>query len=132
MLEPGVVALASGPNYAIVSTIMRGSGLIQTQPLWIGTDATHEHLLVNTETGRQRFRNVSADPRLTVLIVENGGWYHWAEVRGRVVETITGDEARFHIDELSRKYTGGPYANPIATERVILKVRPERQLVFGG
>jgi hypothetical protein len=43
------------------------------------------------------------------------------------VETVTGDEARKHIDELSHKYTGQDYAAPIGPQgRVILKVEPDK------
>jgi hypothetical protein len=66
-------------------------------------------VLVNTEPQRQRARNVSRDPRITVLIRAEGSQYDWAEVRGHVIKTITGDEARRHIDELSN--TGQDYAN---------------------
>jgi hypothetical protein len=54
--------------------------------------------------------------------------YRYVEIRGEVVETVRGDEARAHIDALSRKYTGHDYANPIGSERVILKVRPLRRV----
>jgi hypothetical protein len=41
---------------------------------------------------------------------------------------VTGDEARRHIDKLSEKYRGEPYNEKmIQTERVILKIAPERQ-----
>jgi hypothetical protein len=53
--------------------------------------------------------------------------YHYAEVRGRVTDTIRGDQARQHIDELSNKYTGRPYFNEIQSERVILRISPYRQ-----
>jgi hypothetical protein len=43
-----------------------------------------------------------------------------------VVGTVTGTEAREHIDRLSEKYTGAPYANPIHSDRVILQIEPER------
>jgi hypothetical protein len=40
---------------------------------------------------------------------------------------VEGDEAREHIDELSRKYVGTDYRNPIGPKgRVILKVAPEK------
>jgi len=42
---------------------------------------------------------------------------------------VTGPEARQHIDELSNKYTGHDYQNPIQSERVILKIAPRKQLV---
>ncbi len=54
--------------------------------------------------------------------------YHYAEVRGRVVEKVTGPEARAHIDKLSQKYNAQPYPpEAIKTERVILHIIPERQ-----
>jgi PPOX class probable F420-dependent enzyme len=124
MLEPRVRELAQGRNFAVVSTMMP-NGLIQSLPLWI--DADDEHLLLNTEVHRQRYKNLRKDPHVTVLIVEEGNWYSWVEVRGHLDGEVTGDEARAHIDKLARKYTGGDYANPIQSERVILKVAPDRQ-----
>ncbi len=43
-----------------------------------------------------------------------------------MVSTVGGDEARANIDDLAQKYTGGPYANPIATERVMLKIAVDK------
>ncbi|HSL59604.1 MAG TPA: PPOX class F420-dependent oxidoreductase, partial [Acidimicrobiales bacterium] len=54
--------------------------------------------------------------------------YEFVEVRGRVVETVRGPEARADIDRLSRKYTGHDYTPEIQSERVILKIRPDRQV----
>lgn len=130
MLEPGIRELAKGPNFCIVTSLMPG-GDVQAQPLWIDCDDAGEHLLVNTEIGRQRYANYSRDTRCTVTIVDHASWYRWAEVRGQVVEMVAGDEARAHIDALAVKYTGEAYANPIATERVILRIRPKRQLLRG-
>ena len=64
--------------------------------------------------------------RTTVIVIDAANPYRYSEIRGRVVGTVTGAEAREHIDHLSEKYTGGPYANPIVTERVILQIEPER------
>ena len=51
----------------------------------------------------------------------------WAEVRGQVVETIAGDEARRHIDEVSRKYTRHDFAAPVGPHgRVILKIAADK------
>ena len=48
------------------------------------------------------------------------------EVRGRVVESVRGPEARAHIDTLSRKYRGRDYdPSIIKSERVILRIAPE-------
>jgi hypothetical protein len=46
---------------------------------------------------------------------------------GQPQALLTCDEARKHIDELARKYTGQDYAAPIGPEgRVILKVVPDK------
>jgi PPOX class probable F420-dependent enzyme len=92
---------------------------------WVDTDG--EHLLVNTEPQRQRAKNVSRDPRITVLIHSADDPWDWSEVRGRVVGTTTGAQARDHIDQLSRKYVGTDYRNPIGPQgRVILTIAADK------
>jgi PPOX class probable F420-dependent enzyme len=126
MLEDKIRQLATdGRNFAAVTTLMP-DGTPQTTPLWV--DADGEHLLLNTEVHRQKFKNVQRDPRVTVAIIDSDNPYVYAEVRGEVVETVTGPDARAHIDHLAQKYTGGDYANPIQSERVILRVAPKRQM----
>jgi len=123
MLDPRVKELAQGRNFGIVSTTMP-DGSIQSLPLWV--DADDEHVLINTEIHRQRYKNVQTDPHVTVTIVADGNWYSFAEVRGHFAGEVRGAEARAHIDKLSHKYTGGDYANPIQSERVILKIAPDK------
>jgi len=121
-LDRDVIRLAEGANFATIVTLMP-SGQPQAQLRWIDTDG--ENLLVNTEPQRQAAKNVVRDPRVTVLICSATDVFDWAEVRGRVVETVTGQEARAHIDALSRKYTGQDYQNPIGPEgRIILRIAP--------
>jgi PPOX class probable F420-dependent enzyme len=127
MLDEKVRHLAKGPNFAAVTTMLP-SGRFQTQPLWV--DADDEYVYLNTEVDRTKFANVERDPRITVMIWDRDDPYRYVEVRGRVVETIRGERARHMIDELSQKYTGHPYPpDAIASERVILKVAPERQRI---
>lgn len=128
-LDPQTMALAQAKNYAVVTTLFP-DGSPQSQPTWI--DADEDHLLVNTEVHRQRYKNVQADPRVTVLVVdEDSGWYGHVEVRGRVVGEVRGPEARQHIDALAKRYMDADeYPNPIQSERVILKIAPDRQVHF--
>lgn len=126
MLDAHVRKLAQGPNFAVTTTVNR-DGSLQSVVSWI--DADDEFLYVNTETERQRARNVRRDPRITVVIFDGDSWWGYVEVRGRVVDVIDGPEAREHIDTVARKYTGEPYANPIGSPRVILKIAPDRQRV---
>lgn len=125
MIEDAVRTLAQGKNFAALTTLMP-DGQPQTHVMWVHSD--DEHILINTEVHRRKFKNIEADPRVTVAIWEAGNPYSFAEVRGRVVETVTGDEALASINALSQKYTGGDYAPEIQSQRVILKIAPDRQI----
>jgi len=123
-LDSDVVRLAKGRNLATVVTLMPG-GQPQALLTWIDTDG--ENLLVNTEPQRQRGKNIRRDPRVTVLLHSAADPWDWAEVRGKVIATIDGQQARDHIDELSRKYVGKDYGNPIGPHgRVIYVVAPDK------
>jgi len=125
MIKDAVKTLAQGKNFAALTTLMP-DGQPQTHVMWVHCD--DDHLLINTEVHRRKFKNVQADPRVTVAIWEAGNPYLFAEVRGRVVETVTGPDALASINSLSQKYTGGDYSPEIQSERVILKIAPDRQI----
>ena len=126
MLEEGVRNLAKARNFAVLTTLLP-DGQPMSHVMWI--DCDDEHVLINTETHRQKAKNVGRDPRVTVTIWDAGDPYRYAEVRGEVVETVAGPEARAHIDELSMKYNGHEYRNQIQSERLILRIKPLRQRV---
>jgi PPOX class probable F420-dependent enzyme len=126
VVHPMVLELASEQNFAALTTLLP-DGHPQTQVMWV--DANEQHLLVNTEVHRQKFRNVERDPRVTVTIWDMDDPYRFVEVRGEVVEKVKGQEAREHIDELSQKYRGKPYQTQIQSERVVLRITPWRQIV---
>ncbi len=99
-------------------------------PVWIDYDADTGHLLINTERGRRKTKNVERNPSVGVSMVDPGNPYRFLSVFGDVDE-ITTEGAREHIDVLAKRYMGeDEYPNPIQTERVVLKVAPER--VFTG
>jgi PPOX class probable F420-dependent enzyme len=123
-LDEDTVRLARGKNLATVVTLMP-DGQPQALLTWVDTDG--EHILVNTEPQRQKAKNVGRDPRVTVLIHASDNPYDWSEVRGHVVETIGGEQARSHIDDLSNKYVGSDYGNPIGPHgRLILKIAADK------
>ena len=122
-LDPALRDLALGANFAVLSVILR-SGRPMTHVMWVDADA--EHVLVNTEVHRAKFRAISRDPRVTVTILSRDDPYSYAEVRGTVVETVRGPAARAHIDRLSQKYRGRDYDEArITSERVVLRIEPE-------
>ena len=113
-LDENVVRLAGGKNLATVVTLMPNGQLAGAAPTWVDSDG--DFVLVNTEPHRQRAKNLERDPRVTVLIQSAENPWDWAEVRGHVVEVVGGQEARDHIDQLSHKYVGTDYQNPIGPE----------------
>ncbi|HEX8581674.1 MAG TPA: TIGR03618 family F420-dependent PPOX class oxidoreductase, partial [Acidimicrobiales bacterium] len=94
MLDERIRALAEGPNFAAFTTLLP-DGTPMTHVMWVAAD--EEHVLINTEVHRQKYRNVRRDPRVTVTIIDHENPYHFAEVRGTVVDTVTGPEARASI-----------------------------------
>jgi hypothetical protein len=72
-------------------------------------------------------RNMRANPRVAVSIMDPANPYRYLEVRGKVVE-VTEQGADAHIDKLAKKYLGQdryPGRRP-GEVRVIVKVVPER------
>ncbi|MCW2718275.1 MAG: hypothetical protein QOG20_4701 [Pseudonocardiales bacterium] len=126
-LHPVTEELANGRNFATITTVFP-SGRLQAHMIWVGV--RDGQVVLNTEVHRAKYRNVQKDPRITVLIRDEDNPYRYAEVRGEVDRTTTGPEAREHINELSRKYTGEDYPDEnIKSERVIIWVTPHRQTI---
>ena len=127
-LDDDVRGFVQGPNFGTLTTLF-ADGQPQTQVMWV--DADDDHLLINTEVHRAKYRNALRDPRVTVTVWASGNPYRYVEVRGRVVDVVLGDEARHHIDACSQVYLGKPYPNKVTSERAILKVAPDRVLRQG-
>jgi PPOX class probable F420-dependent enzyme len=128
VVKDEIKALAHGRNFATISTLLP-SGQIQTHVVWV--DCDDDHIVINTEVELRKYKNVQADPRVTITIWDKKNPYVFAEVRGRVVQTVTGPQARANIDAMAQKYLGSDYPDElIRSERVILKIAPDSQIVF--
>src|SRR5262249_26032410 len=104
----------------------------QSTPVWVSTRDVK--LLVSTALGRQKPRNISHDQRsaLSWHGETSDGAYRNIQVQGRVVDTITGDQAEQDIDDLALKYLGKtpyPWRKP-EEARVTYLIEPLR--VLGG
>mgnify|MGYP003351267955 FL=1 len=124
MLDPSIRDLACGANFAAL-TVIPANGHPMTHIMWI--DADDDHILVNTDLGRAKATAMDNDPRVTVAIWDAANPYRYAEVRGRVVGTTTGEEAGAHIDALAMKYTGAAYSFGSRDTRIIYRIEPIRQ-----
>jgi hypothetical protein len=65
-------------------------------------------VLVNMDEGRKRLDHMRADPRVSLDILDEGGWYTHIGIIGHVGE-IYEDADLADIDRIARQYTGNRY-----------------------
>ena len=105
-LPDDVRALFEGANYAHLATVLP-SGAPHSVPVWTGIEG--EHIVFFTQPASRKARNLERDPRVAFSITDHDQPYRMAQVRGKVVGTVEGDEALEIIDRLAVKYTGSPF-----------------------
>ena len=82
--------LAQAKNFAALTTLMPDG---HPRPRsWVGAD--DEHVIINTQLDRQKYRNVLADPRVTVTVFDADNPYRYVEARGRARAPRTALAAR--------------------------------------
>jgi PPOX class probable F420-dependent enzyme len=115
-------------SFAHVATV-DADGAPQVTPVWIDYDG--EHLLVNSQRGRKKDRNMRERAEVGISILDPDNPYRYLGVQGQVVE-ITEEGAEAHIHKLSRKYNGRDYENLKPGDvRVIYKIKPTRVWTMG-
>ncbi|MGC4897419.1 PPOX class F420-dependent oxidoreductase [Micromonospora sp. DT31] len=102
--EPAVAMLRK-PNPAVIATL-RPDGQPVSAATWYLWD--DDRVLVNMDEGRRRLDHLRADPRVTLTVLDEQGWYTHVSLIGRVVE-LRDDEGLVDIDRIARHYTGNPY-----------------------
>lgn len=121
-IPPSHKDLLDSKALAHVATI-GPDGAPQNNPVWFDWDGTH--VLFSQTTGRQKYRNVKADPHVALSIVDPENAYRYLEIRGTVVE-IVDDENNAFIDSMAQKYIDQPqypWHQP-GDHRVVVKVLP--------
>jgi PPOX class probable F420-dependent enzyme len=62
-----------------------------------------------TQSKSRKARNLAADPRIALSLVDGDNPYRNAQIRGRVVEVVEGEPALEVIDRISQHYIGAPF-----------------------
>lgn len=106
--------------YLYLATSMP-DGSPQVTPVWFNTDG--EHILINTNEGRVKDRNMQARPRVAMIIQDPSTPYRYLGIRGEVIERTT-EGADEHINKLSLKYDGKPWTYRKGQKRIIYKIKP--------
>ncbi len=109
---------------------MGSHGQPQSSLMWVDEDG--ECPRVNTTLQRQKGRNLLADPKVSLLVVDPDDTGRFIQIRGDA-ELVT-DGAIDHLDSLTRKYTRHPrfygYIYPASQQsretRVICRIHPRR------
>ena len=91
MLDPVIRDLAHGKNFGSISFHLP-NGSIATHVMWV--DADDEHVLINTEVHRAKYKAIEANPVVTVTVWSSENAYTYAEVRGTVAGEVRGPAAR--------------------------------------
>jgi PPOX class probable F420-dependent enzyme len=130
--------LLSDPVTASLTTVS-DKGEMQVTPVWVGNDGTY--LELNSARGRLKDRNLRANGKVTLLLMNPKNPYHWISINGKVVDIIDeddkarGDLATKSIDSLAVRYvnqTPYPFRDPKGEVRVLYKVEPTQILTFGN
>lgn len=102
-LTPEAVELLTARNFVHLATILP-DGSPHTVPVWAGVE--DDHVVVFTQPGSRKARNIAADPRVALSLVDEANPYRSLTLRGEVARTIEGDEALAIIDRIAQRYTG--------------------------
>ena len=96
-------------------------GSPQVTPVWFDSDG--EHILINTNEGRVKDRNMKARPNVAMTIQDPNDTYRYLGVRGEVVG-YTREGADEHINKLSLKYDNKSWIRKESQRRIIFKIKP--------
>ncbi len=108
---------------AIVGTSRR-DGSVQMNPIWY--DRRGDEIWLNPTVSRAWGKRLTPGRRVTLLFIDPTNQWRWAQVQGEVIEKTT-EGGEQHIDDLSQRYLGQPYADHRADDpRQIVRVRPIR------
>jgi PPOX class probable F420-dependent enzyme len=100
---------------------VNAKGIPQVTPVWFDTDG--EHILINTNEGRAKDRNMKARPDIAMTIQDPNDPYRYLGMRGKVVSYTT-EGADEHINKLSLRYYGTPWTYREGQKRIIFKIQP--------
>ncbi len=91
------------PIHGVLTTMMP-DGQPQMSVVWVDFDG--EYVMINTTLERQKGKNMQANPKVNVLVIDPNNVARFTEIRGEVVE-ISKRLAIDHANKQTRAYSGG-------------------------
>ncbi|MFF5422972.1 MULTISPECIES: PPOX class F420-dependent oxidoreductase [unclassified Streptomyces] len=125
-LSASVRALLDDVNPAVLATI-QPDGSPQTSVVWVGRDG--DELLISSQAGRRKIRNIEADPRVSLTVHDRHDSLLYAEIRGTA--TVAEDEGRALAVALAERYEGEGAGQeylelPPEKVRVVVRITPAK------
>ena len=96
--------LLSGPICGVLTTLSE-NGQPHSSLVWVDDDGLGAR--VNTTLQRQHGRNLLANPKVSLLVVDPANTARFIQIRGDA--ELTEDGAVEHVDGLTRRYTMHPH-----------------------
>jgi len=100
-------ALLAKPNPAVMGSIRTNGDPLTVATWYLWED---QRVLINLDAGRKRLQHLRRDPRVSLTVLDEAGWWRHVTLHGRVA-TIADDPDLVDIDRLSTHYGYGPYSN---------------------
>jgi len=118
------------PHVAVLAT-QSPSGRVQATPVWFML--ADGHILINTSAGRTKLKNMEANRRVALAIMDHENPYKYVQIQGTVVKFDRESGAK-DIDRLSHRYHGHAYQYPPTDNpknRISIRIEPERINTMG-
>jgi PPOX class probable F420-dependent enzyme len=103
-LSDGVRRLFDGTNFAVLTTL-EPDGRPHSTVVWTKRDG--DDIVFALPKHRRKTANLNRDPRATVVVFDAANPYESTQVQG--IAAVEDDLDGLLVEELSHKYTGGPY-----------------------
>ena len=113
--------LLDGANIAHLSTL-QPDGAPKAEPVWVLRDG--DFILITTDGKSLKARNIAADPRVALSIVDYHNPYEQLLVRGHVVES-RGDPELVVLDAMARKYLGVDFPRRRWAQRLVFVIEAD-------
>ncbi len=138
-IDPIYKPLLDGPTPAIYA-VTGSDGRANLTPMWF--DYEGANVLVNVATHRKKVEWIRANPKMSLILVNQANMYHWVSIKCTVKREILEDDPKegarvtAQLDKIWTKYTNNPppygLRDPSINERRVLFECPiDRIATFG-
>lgn len=117
MINPTIAALLDEPQVAALGTV-RPDGTPQVNPMWYERDG--DTIRFTHTSQRAKYRNLLANPAMTLMVTYPGDAYRYVELRGVLKEVIEDPEGAFYVRLAERYGEAEPKPPADKADRVIL------------